>query len=151
MRKYVWVVIVCVGALWAVPAEAQNGGIRAGASFHPNQFYFGVHGQVGPVVDLIDFRPNLEIGFGDRRTVVALNGEFVYPFELRNGTPLYAGGGPALVIIRRDRANQPGSDNNVEPGFNFLLGVLLDEHYFAELKVGLIDSPEVKIGFGYNF
>jgi hypothetical protein len=145
--------VVLLGVVTAWPAAAQRVGLRAGLSVDPDQFYFGVHAESGPVIDLVRFRPNVEAGFGGNLTVVAFNGEFVYPFELRNGTRLYAGGGPALVVISRDRFGPPpGVDTtNVEPGFNFLLGVLFLGDYFAELKLGAIDSPDVRIGFGYTF
>jgi hypothetical protein len=145
--------VVLLGVVTAWPAAAQRVGLRAGLSVDPDQFYFGVHAESGPVIDLVRFRPNVEAGFGGNLTVVAFNGEFVYPFELRNGTRLYAGGGPALVVISRDRLGPPpGVDTtNVEPGFNFLLGVLFLGDYFAELKLGAIDSPDVRIGFGYTF
>jgi hypothetical protein len=111
--------VVLLGVVTAWPAAAQRVGLRAGLSVDPDQFYFGVHAESGPVIDLVRFRPNVEAGFGGNLTVVAFNGEFVYPFELRNGTRLYAGGGPALVVISRDRLGPPpGVDTtNVEPGF----------------------------------
>jgi hypothetical protein len=123
-----------------------------GLSVDPDQFYFGVHAESGPIVDLVRFRPNLEAGVGGNRIVVTFNGELIYPFELRNGTRLYAGGGPAIVVISPDRMTPPlGDGSNVEPGFNLLVGILLADEYFAEFKVGLIDSPELKLGFGYTF
>ena len=152
MKRWSWIFLLLSIGIGAIPASAQNVGVRAGLSLDPEQFYFGVHGTTPPIVDALEFRPNLEIGFGDSRTIVALNGEFVYPFELNNRTPLYAGGGPALVIIRRDQTGAPGgSVTNVEPGFNFLLGLVFAEDYFTEIKIGVIDSPEVKFGVGYNF
>jgi len=145
-----WGLLVSVAILMTGSrVQAEGVGIRAGLSADPDQFYFGVHAESGPVIDVIRFRPNFEAGFGDNRTVVTLNGELIYPFELRNGTGMYVGGGPSIVIISRHRANGPNANNtDVEPGFNFLVGVNLTESAFAELKVGLIDSPEVKVGFG---
>jgi hypothetical protein len=145
--------VVLLGVVTAWPAAAQRVGLRAGLSVDPDQFYFGVHAESGPVIDLVRFRPNVEAGFGGNLTVVAFNGEFVYPFELRNGTRLYAGGGPALVVISRDRLGPPpGVDTTtVEPGFSFVLGVLFLGDSCAELKLGAIASPDVRIGFGYTF
>jgi hypothetical protein len=136
----------------AAPSGGQGVGLRAGLSFEPEQFYFGAHAETGPVVDELRFRPNLEAGFGQNRTLVMLNGEFVYPFQLRNGTRMYAGGGPAVVIITRNQGPGmgPGS-TSVEPGFNFLIGVFLADNVFGELKLGAIDSPGVKLGLGFNF
>jgi hypothetical protein len=59
--------------------HAQDGaGGRIGISVNPDQVYFGGHVAVGPLVPRLWFRPNLEVGLGDRRTVIALNGEFTY-------------------------------------------------------------------------
>lgn len=145
--------VFAIAVVAVLPASGQGVGVRGGLSVNPDQFYLGVHAETGPVVDLVRFRPNFEAGFGNDRIVAAFNGEFVYPFELRNGTRLYAGGGPALVIISRDRMGPPPfmDRTDVEPGFNFLIGVLFLGDYFGELKLGAIDSPEVKIGFGYTF
>lgn len=147
-RFFVFLAAVLVLTGWTVPAEAQIG-LRGGLSVNPDQFYFGIHTETGPVFEKLRFRPNAEVGFGNDVTVVALNGEFIFPFELDNGTPLYVGAGPAINILSFDRINR--NDTTVEPGLNFLLGFHFDRNYFAELKVGALDSPEVKIGIGYTF
>lgn len=154
MKRVLWVSVLTVVWIAAarVPSGAQGLGLRAGLSVDPDQFYFGAHAESRPIVGELRFRPNVEAGFGDSLTVVAFNAEMVYPFELSNGTRLYAGGGPALMILSRDRVNPPGGDDtSLEPGFNFLVGVRLPGRTFAELKLGVIDSPEVKIGFGFEF
>jgi hypothetical protein len=132
--------------LMAVPAAAQSAGVRVGASINPDQFYFGGHVESGPLVEELRFRPNIEIGLGDRRTLVALNFEFVYPFVLADDWDLYAGAGPALNIYNHDVAG-----TNTEGGFNILVGVLHRNGLFAELKIGTLNSPDVKIGVGYQF
>jgi hypothetical protein len=132
-------------------AWAQGAGVRAGVSVDPDQFYFGGHLELGPVVEQLWFRPNLEIGIGNSATVVAINGEFSYPFPLRRREwSVYVGAGPAVNIISFD--NPTGNrDTNVEGGFNFLLGLSHEEGFFTELKVGALDSPDLKFGIGYTF
>ena len=137
-----------VFAAWAVPANAQFG-LRGGLSANPDQLYVGVHTETGPVFERFLFRPNLEVGFGNDVTAVALNGEFLYPFQLENGTRLHVGAGPAINILSFDRLNR--NDTAVEPGLNFLFGFSFSRNYFAELKVGALNSPEVKLGIGYTF
>ena len=143
--------------LWifgATLSNAQGGaGFRAGASVDPDQFYFGGHLELGPVVEQLWFRPNIEVGIGNNRTLVALNGEFAYWLGFpRNEWSLYVGAGPAVNIIRFDQDNFPRRDNTeVEGGFNILLGLAHDDGFFGELKVGALNSPEVKIGIGYTF
>jgi hypothetical protein len=154
MKRVLWISALTVVWIVAarVPSDAQGLGLRAGLSVAPDQFYFGAHAESRPIVDELRFRPNVEAGFGSNLTVVAFNAEMVYPFELSNGTRLYAGAGPALVILSRNRRNPAaGNVTSLQPGFNFLVGVRLPGRTFAELKLGVIDSPEVKIGFGFEF
>ena len=129
----------------ARPAQAQEFGVRAGASVDPDQFYFGGHFQTEPLVDNLRFRPNVEIGVGDDQTVVAFNLEFAYFFPTKNPWHLYAGGGPALNVISRN------DDTDAEGGFNILVGVEHTKGLFFEFKVGAIDSPEFKFGVGYTW
>jgi hypothetical protein len=127
-------------------AEAQGVGVRAGVSGDPDQFYVGVHGDTGPVVESLWFRPNLEIGVGDNRTLVGVNIEFAYRVPLTDTQwRAYFGGGPALVISRRRGETSAGG------GLNILVGIEHRDGFFTELKVGAIDSPSVKFGVGYTF
>lgn len=133
--------------LGMLPASAagQSIGGRVGVSAEPDQFYFGAHVETRPLADRLTFRPNIEIGLGDGVTLAALNFEFVYRFPRRQAWGLYAGGGPALNIIRSE------SRSRAEGGFNILLGVAHREGLFVEAKVGALDSPSFKIGIGYVF
>jgi hypothetical protein len=139
------VCLVIAGALWSVPAAAQEPGVRAGVSVDPDQFYFGGHIETAPLVDRLRFRPNVEIGIGDDITVIGLNFEFAYHFPSRQAWNLYAGAGPALNIVDTDR------DTETEAGFNILFGVQHRQGLFFEFKVGTIDSPDIKFGVGYSW
>ncbi len=128
-----------------VPAAAQETGVRAGVSVNPDQFYFGGHVETGNLVGNLRFRPNLEVGVGDNVTLVAFNIEFAYHFPSQRSWHAYAGGGPALNFIRFR------GETASEGGLNLLIGVQHARGLFAELKVGTLDSPDVKIGVGYAF
>ena len=54
---------------------------------------------------------------------------------------------PAINIVNSDFRD--GSDT--EGGFNILLGVRQRSGLFFELKVGAVDSPDLKFGVGYTF
>ena len=126
----------------ATPANAQTFGVRAGASADPDQFFIGGHVETKPLIKNLTFRPNVEIGFGDDVTTVAINIEFAYWIPLNNKPwRLYVGGGPAANIY----------DCDLEGGFNLLVGAQHNGGLFGEFKVGLIDSPEVKFTVGYAF
>jgi hypothetical protein len=141
--------IALAGLLVVVgPAHAQAGiGIRGGISVNPDQAYFGGHVNVGPVVDRLWFRPNVEVGIGDNVTTLALNGEFAYWFGSRRAAwRPYVGAGPALNIFFPEGG---GSDSRA--GLNFLLGAAHRGGFFVEAKVGAFDSPDFKLGAGFTF
>ena len=130
---------------FSTPAAAQDPGLRGGISVDPDQFYIGGHIETGPLVDRLHFRPNLEVGFGDDLTLLAVNMEFVYKFSTRKPMNVYVGGGPALNIFMAD------SDSDTEAGFNFLVGMETSKGLFFEFKIGAMDSPELKFGVGYTW
>ena len=76
---------------------------------------------------------------------MGLNFEFAYVFPSQQAWSLYIGAGPALNIIDTDR------DTEAQGGFNILIGAAHREGLFVELKVGALDSPNVKFGIGYVF
>jgi len=135
------------------PAQAQSHfGIRAGASVDPDQFFFGGHVETRPLAERLTFRPNVEVGVGDDVTLVAINLEFAWSFSARQRQPwhIYVGGGPGIVISSHDTGQ--GDDNgDVGGGFNLLIGAQHRGGLFGELKVGFIDSPDVKFTVGYAF
>ena len=132
--------------LLPAPAQAQDGfGLRTGYSVDPDQFYFGAHVGVGPLVSRLWFRPNLEIGVGDNVTTIAINAELAYWFSTKSAWKPYLGGGPALNIYDFDTGSE------TQGGLNFLFGIAHCGGFFGEIKVGAFDSPDFKIGFGYTF
>lgn len=138
--------LLALGLLAARPAHAQGGfGLRAGVSVDPDQFFVGAHVDVGPLVNRLWFRPNLEVGFGDDVTLLALNAELAYWFPTRSAWRAYAGGGPALNLYDSDFGSE------TEAGLNLVLGVAHRGGFFVEAKAGLFDSPELKLSFGYSF
>ena len=156
LNRFSQTVLAVLCVVWiasAIPLWGQSGaGIRGGVSVDPDQFYFGGHVALGPLVDRLWFRPNLEIGIGDNRTLLGLNGEFTYWLPLqRSQWSLYVGGGPALNLIRFDEDRFGNRDTAAEGGFNIVLGLGHSRGLFTELKVGALRSPDIKIGVGYSF
>src|SRR5262245_58450795 len=99
------------------PAQEHGFGLRTGYSIDPDQFYFGAHVGVGPLVSRLWFRPNVEIGVGDNVTTIAINAELAYWFSTKSAWKPYLGAGPALNIYDFEG----GSDT--QGGLNFLFGV----------------------------
>jgi hypothetical protein len=135
--------------VWPQAAWSQAGvGFRGGATIDPDQVHFGFHVQA-EVVPHLRFQPNIEVGVGDNLTLIALNPELNYVFTTRSPVRPYIGGGPGINIFD-DRRIFGGTDTRV--GVNFVFGIevpLRSAHSFmAELKVGVGDSPELKMTFG---
>ena len=128
----------------ASPAAGQAG-VRGGVSVNPDQFYVGGHYETGALVDRLHFKPNLEVGVGDDITHVGFNFEFVYKFDTQTPWTLYAGGGPALNLYSFN------DQSDTEPGFNLLFGAEAPRGLFFEVKIGALDSPDVKFGVGWTF
>lgn len=138
-------------AATAGTAAAQGPGVRAGVSIDPDQVFIGGHYETDALVDRLHFRPNVEAGFGDDLTTIALNFEFAYKFPPRRGWHLYAGAGPAINFYSFDEDRFGDRDSESEAGMNFLVGVEQGDGLFFELKVGAIDSPNLKFAVGWTF
>jgi hypothetical protein len=139
--------VLAAVALAALPstAGAQGPGVRAGASVDPDQFYVGGHYETRALVERLHFRPNLEVGFGDDVTLAGVNLEFVYKVPIDGPWSLYAGGGPALNIYSIN------DETETDGGLNVLFGAETSNGLFFELKVGAIDSPDLKFGVGFTW
>jgi len=147
-----WIALFACLLIPAAAAAQAHAGVRAGASGEPGQFFFGGHVETKPLAEHLTFRPNVEVGLGDSVTVVAFNLEFAWWVPTRNPHPwrLYVGGGPA-AIVWADGNGPEGADDNVGGGVNLLVGGQHRGGLFGEFKVGLIDSPEIKVTVGYAF
>jgi hypothetical protein len=151
-------VLVAAATLFMLtPGAAAQGalGVKAGVSTEPDQFYLGGQFESDPIADQLRFRPNLEIGIGDQRTLTAVNVEFVYAIPLRNNPwRVFLGAGPAFNIIHFGEdvpGHAAGGETRTEGGFNILVGLVHRDGLFAEFKVGALNSPDIKFGVGYSF
>jgi opacity protein-like surface antigen len=147
-------------AACAAPASAETAwGLRGGVTFDPDQVHVGAHLNAGELFENGYFLPNLEIGFGDNLTVVALNPELVYRFTKRGSTPwgFYVGGGLGINFVSWDDGDFPGrgDTSDTDLGLNILGGMSRrlsqGNDFFVELKLGLADSPDAKITAGLTF
>jgi len=153
LRRLVGFAIVFAVMLPATPASAQGRfGLRAGASGGPGQFVFGAHVDTPELLEHLTFRPNIEIGVGDNRTLVGLNVEFAYWIPVPDTAwRVYFPVGPAANIISFGDGHARDGDTRVEGGFNLGVGVQHAKGFFTEFKIGLIDSPDVRFSVGYVF
>ena len=135
-------------------------GVRAGPTFNPELFTFGIQSQMGPIFHpRVLFRPNAEFAFGEVTDLIALNLEAVYRFSpayrSRDWTP-FLGAGPALIFIHQSfQSGRKISFGNFdyETGFNVLVGMQARRGMFVELKTSLYSgpAPKLRLIFGYTF
>ena len=127
-------------------------GLRLGGTIDPDQFHFGGHIITDPLFENFTFRPNLEVGVGSSVTTISTNFEFVYEIPIeKKPVSLYVGIGPALNIYSHSDSNSNGGDTSVGGGLNILFGIQHESGFMGEMKVGTIDSPDLKFTVGYTF
>jgi len=140
------ILLTIVFCLAASTASAGAFGIRGGYTIDPDQFHVGGHFNVGQIFKPIRLVPNVEIGFGDNYTLWALNADFIWDIS---ESAFSLGGEVGLNISSFDSDHGGGSNSDL--GLSILGDYRFNEKLFGEVKLGLADSPDVKLTVGYNF
>ena len=116
-----------------------------------SQVHLGGHVKLGDVLPNVAFTPGLELGFGSGMTVLTLNGDLYYratEYAQKHWQP-YVGGSVSLNHTNFD----PGSETDL--GLSALIGTTYalqnGNELLAEIRLGLIDSPGLKITAGITF
>ena len=149
------VMLVAAGAT-ASHAAGTLIGPRVGFSVAPDQFVFGGQLHTGELAPHLTFDPALELGFGDNETLVAINLDLHYHFQIRGSdwTP-YLGLGASVNFESFDHPAPAEDASQTNVGGNFVLGAAAPAstggRFFAEMKLGLGDAPSLKMLAGWNF
>jgi len=157
--------VVLLAAVVVLPAAAHAAGHgsgapmfgpRFGASVDPDQVVVGGQYTTGELAPSVTFAPNLELGFGDDQTVVALNLDGHYHLNLRDSDwAPYLGFGVGINFVSVDAPAPFKDQSDTAVGGNFILGTEVPtrsgSRFFTELKLGLGDIPSLKIIAGWNF
>jgi len=159
MLKKLILTLVLLAALPLVAqaaARVSSIGPRFGFSVDPDQLVVGGQLGIGPIAKDLTFDPNLELGFGDDVTVVALNMDMHYHLRVSDSDwRPYAGFGVGINFISWDRPAPHMDGSDTEVGGNFIFGMEVpagaDSKFFGELKLGLGDIPTLKILAGWNY
>lgn len=133
--------------LIAGTASAADFGLRGGLTLSPDQFHIGAHTDVGPVIESLRLVPNVEVGFGDNFTLIALNGDLIYDFP---DTPWSIGGELGMNFTDHDHAGS-NTDFGLSVLGDYRLGLSSGKTLLLEAKLGLLDSPDFKFTVGWNF
>jgi hypothetical protein len=133
-------------------------GLRGGLNLDPDQFNFGAHVDAGTLARNVRLQQSFEVGLGNGVTLAAANFDAHYRFRPRPLRP-YLGGGLGINII--DVTNGVGSPGlDIEPVLNLVGGVewgapragsKADRRYLLEARVGMGDTPELKLVAGFSF
>jgi hypothetical protein len=159
------VCLVCLTFAGALPATADTTpsfGLRGGFTLSPDQIHIGAHVKALELSRDFMFVPNVEFGFGDNVTLIAINAEVAYTIPNANwsGWHPYVGGGLGFNIWDYHAGwphyHEFGYDTSEsDVGLNLLFGVQkvlnIGHEFFFELKLGLVDSPDAKFTFGLTF
>ena len=132
-------------------------GPRVGFSVNPDQFVVGGHLSTGFAPGWT-LNPSVEAGFGDHATVVALNFDAQYHFDIQgsNWSP-YLGAGLGVDFVSVDVPAPFADLHDTVTGLNLIVGTSIptqgSQHLFSELRIGAGDSamPDLKGVFGWNF
>ena len=128
-------------------ARAQNVGLGGvvGISGGPNQFYVGGNYTTPAIAGYVQARPNVEVGFGDSETLLAVNFDFIHNQRMKkHPASIYFGGGPSFNTSFTTGTSTTGA------GFDVLVGASAGR-WFGEVKLGVGNSPTLKAGVGFTF
>lgn len=132
-------------------------GPRIGVSMDPDQLVLGGQIDLGELAPDLTFTPNLELGFGDDITTIQLNGDVHYHFLVQGSAwRPYLGGGIGVAFYSFDTPpGFQGDDSQTEVGLNVVVGAIVPtqsgSRFFTELRLGIVDLPQVKVLVGWNF
>src|SRR5262245_32715010 len=135
-------------------------GLRGGINLNPDQFNFGAHVDAGRIFsERIRVQPSFELGFGNGVMLLATNFDAHYLFSAKSFRP-YAGGGLGLNFIDVENGMGENGGLDIEPVLNLVGGAEFGapsagsrafRRYLLEARIGLGDTPELKLVAGINF
>jgi hypothetical protein len=135
-------------------------GARGGMGLDPELVMIGAQAQVGPFfTDKLWARPNLEFGFGEVTTLIALNldGVFRVGEPGSRWTPFF-GAGLGFNFVNEgfsgegDEGERFDFDNFVyDTGLNLMAGVQSRAGMMLELRAGVYAEPHLRLVVGWNF
>jgi opacity protein-like surface antigen len=131
-------------------------GPRVGVSFSPDQFWGGVHFNLGYFARDVRFRPTIYAGFGDHVTLITGMAEVHYIFSKVQVWKPYVGGGLGITFVNADEGEKFDDLSDTEIAFAAVGGVETKLHSGAlmgfEGRIGIGDAdPDVMLGVTWSF
>ena len=164
MKTLLLCLVLLAGVMTASTAFGQEIGVRSfglrgGININPDQFNFGAHIDAGTLASRVRFQPSFELGLGNGVTVAATNFDAHYLFTARRFRP-YAGGGLGINFIDVSSGIGQQEGLNIEPVLNLVAGAEWGaprpgsgafRRYLVEARLGIGDTPELKLVAGFTF
>lgn len=155
VRAFVIVAVAAAGLVFQpAPSRASDVGVRVGYYFDAEALSVGME-MLTPLNDDMQgqwfFNPNVELAMGDVYDVAAFNFDFHYDFPTNSNTAIWAGAGPALLIIDRDRYRD---DTDVDPALNLIVGLGAKHgtyRPFIQGKGVISNNDEAELAVGVRF
>jgi hypothetical protein len=141
-----------IAMLVVTSASATSFGVRMGYYFDAEAVSFGTE-VLTPLAGAQPwyFNPNVELALGDFRDTVAMNADFHYDFQPGSDLAVWAGAGPALLIVDRGPFED---DTEVDVGANLLFGMGANHgrvRPYGQFKAVLKGDTEAAVAFGIRF
>jgi hypothetical protein len=137
-------------------------GIDSGVGLFPELVVIGASGTFAPIFKSnIEFRPGVELGFGEVTTAFGINLDVLYLLsrQVRQKWTPYVGAGPTFAFSHvgaEDEDEESGdrfdfSDSQYDPGVNFVAGARHPTGAFVEIKGTAWGVSNVSLVVGYAF
>jgi hypothetical protein len=155
--------------------------VSGGVGLDPEAIDVGVNANFGPIFTRgLNFRPGVELGFGELTTFFAINLDVTYAlpgYDRQTRWIPYIGGGPNFAISHQGFSAENGSlvqtttttgagpaaattttfsrfdfsDTDFDAGFNFIAGARTQRGTFFEMKATAWGVSNVRLLFGFTF
>jgi hypothetical protein len=144
------IAFISLVAIGASSAAASGFGPRFGVTIDPDQVHAGLQFHAARITPHWSFVPGFDVGVGD--DAIGVSGNFDFKYVFGQGPARwrpFLGGGPGIFFLDED-----GDDSETDAGVNFLGGMQTPTRsglFFAEMRLGLIQEPDVKFTVGWMF
>jgi len=156
-------ILAAASTVSAAEVGFRGWGPRVGVSEDPDQVFAGAHFDLGEFVKNLRWQPSVELGVGDDRVSIFANFMVAYYFPIEAAVTPYAGAQAVAEFLDYDPdPGDPGNGNDdLEDGFNVEVGLAAvggietklkgGTRFLAELQVGVVEAPDVRILVGWTF
>ena len=151
-RRVIFSLAILVTLPSAASADFTYAGMHLGVAQGAHQMVVGGQLQFNGIAPRMAFVPGLDYGFRDRNSVLTLNSDFHVNLSYDPTWQPYVGAGVSMdVWSESQRAG--GGEDALRPGGQLIVGAATYNRggrFFSELKLGIRDSPEMKLLAGWN-